>query len=98
MDRAYTSTKDEVVKPGVYVFWNKSEVIKVGRHLVNSRMRALQHIKADTGGIMKKLKNSKTAKLILFNVKNEKDFHWVASLEIYLELNLNPKIKAHRIA
>ena len=41
--------------PGVYVFISGEKVIKVGRHLQNSRKRALEHIGADTGGKMASL-------------------------------------------
>jgi hypothetical protein len=87
-----------VWKPGVYVFWNPTlNVIKVGRHLVNSRMRAFQHIKDNTGGTMAGLRNDLDARLILFNVKDPKDKHWVAAVEIFLEGVLDPKIKAGRL-
>lgn len=90
-------------EPGVYVIWNDAHhVIKVGRHLTNSRTRALQHLndkryKDENAAIMSSLETDASARIILFNVKNEKDKHWVAALEIYFELNLNPKIKSQRL-
>lgn len=91
-----------ISKPGVYVIWHDDCVIKVGRHLSNSRKRALQHLampipyKGDNAMTINSL-DLNQVKIILFNVKNRDDKHWVAALEIYLELNLNPKIKAKRL-
>lgn len=90
-------------KPGVYVIWNGTDsVIKVGRRLTNSRACALQHLamptryKGDNAKTINSLDLNKV-KIILFNVKNRDDKHWVAALEIFFELKLNPKIKAKRL-
>lgn len=89
-------------KPGVYVIWHDDCVIKVGRHLVNSIKRALQHLvqptpyKDENRQIMNSL-NRDIVRIILFNVNEEKDKHWVAALEIYFEQILNPKIKSKRL-
>lgn len=93
------SQEEHVWKPGVYVFWTPSEgVIKVGRHLTNSRKRALEHIQDNTGGRMRSIGSDPGDCLLLFNVKNEKeDMHWVAALEIFFELNLDPKIRSERL-
>jgi len=45
---AYESKDLSVAQPGVYVFWFEGKIIKVGRHLVNSRKRALEHIRDNT--------------------------------------------------
>jgi hypothetical protein len=85
-------------KPGVYVFWKASKgVIKVGRHLANSCKRALEHINDNTGNIMKELEDDPDTHLILFNVKLFKDRHWVAALEIFLELELKPEVPSGRL-
>lgn len=93
------STKDYIYHPGVYIFLFDSKVIKVGRHLTNSRKRALEHIKAETQKDdfnMKSLENNPNCKVILINLKSIEDYHWAASLEIFLEKKLNPQIKSKR--
>lgn len=45
---ANDSDDERVWKPGVYIFWHKDKIIKVGRHLTNSRKRALEHIRDNT--------------------------------------------------
>lgn len=83
--------------PGVYVFINNEKVIKVGRHLKNSRKRALEHIVANTGGKMALLKNDASVRLALFNINDMKNLHWVFALEIYFEQNLQPEIRSARL-
>jgi hypothetical protein len=94
---------DFIWKPGCYVWWDsKQGPIKVGRSLSNSRKRALEHLSADYKNIEKNtflanMKSNPNSKLILFNIKDEKDLHWVAAVEIFLERNINPKIPCNRI-
>lgn len=83
--------------PGVYVFMNDLNVIKVGRHLQNSRKRALEHIAANTGSKMASLKNDEAVRLVLFNINNLKDLHWVFALEVYFEQNLQPVVRSARL-
>ena len=95
---AKSSDEPFVANPGVYVFWHpKRGVIKVGRHLINSRKRALEHIRDDTGGLMKKLSADNSLRLLLFNVKDEQSKHWVAALEIFFEKRLKPEIRSKRL-
>ena len=102
-----------IVKPGVYVIWKElddsfpSNIIKVGRHLRNSRFRAFQHLDAyyadyDTKSLFK----DSEAKILLFNliktIKDENkiiysDKHWAAALEIFFEENLHPIINSKRL-
>lgn len=85
--------------PGVYVFYGDNKVWKVGRHLTNSRMRAIQHIDANTRNenySIKELEKVSDAEIILFNVKQIEDKHWIAAVEIFLERKLNPKIPSKR--
>ncbi|GGG39836.1 hypothetical protein GCM10011414_06620 [Croceivirga lutea] len=93
-------TKTHVYNPGVYVFVLDNQVIKVGRHLTNSRKRALEHIRDNTSGKgvfqMKSLADKPETKVILFNVSDPKNYHWVAAVEIYLENKLEPLIKSGR--
>ena len=89
------SQAEHVWKPGVYVFWTPSHnVIRVGRALDNARKRALMHLPADTGREMAALVDDADARLLLFNVKDERDRHWVAAIEVFFEQHLSPKIKS----
>ncbi len=97
MDASH-SKAEYIFHPGVYVWWHPvSGVIKVGRHLTNSRKRALEHISADTGKIMAALADDPTTKILLFNVLNPENLHWVAALEIFLERTLEPVVRAGRL-
>ncbi len=98
VDDARTSEAQYVWHPGVYVWWHPSKgPVKVGRHLTNSRKRALEHIEANTGGILASLGNDSGTKLLLFNVRNPEDRHWVAALEIYFETVLDPVVRSDRL-
>ncbi len=94
--------KDEdnlIWHPGVYVFYGDGKVWKVGRHLTNSRKRVVEHITAETRTPehnIKDLENISDAEVILFNVIDSKDYHWVAAVEIYLENELKPLIPSKR--
>jgi len=95
---AKDSKAEHIWKPGVYVFWQPARgVIKVGRHLTNSRKRAFEHIRDDTGGKMRILDSDPSARLLLFNVINQDDFHWVAALEIFFEVELKPETNSERL-
>lgn len=98
VSKASDSIADHVWNPGVYVFWHSQRgVIRVGRSFDNSRKRALQHLSANTGGVMVNLASDSEARLILFNVKKPDDYFWVAALEVYLEKKLKPEIPAGRL-
>jgi hypothetical protein len=86
-------------KPGVYVFYANKRVYRIGRHLENSRLRVMQHIKADTGNEEHRVSDLiryDDQEILLFNVKTLEDCHWVAALEIFLEDRLNPLIPSKR--
>ena len=89
---------DEYIwKPGVYVFCCNENVYRVGRHLTNSRKRAMQHIADYTKYLdcsIRDLENKEGVELLLFNVISENDNHWVAAVEIFFERTLNPIIKS----
>lgn len=91
--------KDDCVwHAGVYVWvHDKDGVLRIGRHLDNSRKRALEHIVQNTGEKMRAYGADNGTRLYLFNVINNDDKHWVAALEIYFELRLNPLLKAGRL-
>ncbi len=98
-----TFVNNTICKPGVYVLWkpdsDSGNVIKVGRHLTNSRMRAFQHITMKdhyVGFDTRTLSNDNDARVLLFNVKDEADKHWVAAVEIFLEEKLAPLVSAKR--
>ncbi|MHB8406472.1 MAG: hypothetical protein ACYDCJ_13755 [Gammaproteobacteria bacterium] len=98
VDQAKESRESELCHPGVYVWWHPDRgVIKVGRHLTNSRKRALEHLRDNTGGIMAALEGDKATRLLLFNVKNPADHHWVAALEIFFESKLHPAVASDRL-
>lgn len=94
------SQEEFIYNSGVYVFYRGSDVIKVGRHLRNSRKRAWQHMQDNTRNEqiqMKDLAVDPEAKVLLVNVIDQKDFHWVAAVEIYLESFLDPMIRSRRL-
>jgi len=67
------------------------------RSFDNARKRALQHISANTGGVISKLDSDPDARLILFSVKNPEDKFWIAALEVLFELHTSPEVKAGRL-
>ena len=105
LDSAETDTNDAAAKPGVYVYWKNLEVLLVGRHLLNSRKRALEHVNVpkDKEYPMTKYKGNSDVYLLLFNVKehapkNGLDYrHWVTALEIFFELRLDPEVPSRRL-
>ena len=100
ISEAFNSKNLNVAYPGVYIFWYENKIIKVGRHFINSRKRALEHIRDNTMNEffqMKTFENcSKDCGLVLINCKDKNDYYWVAALEIYLEIVLKPIIKSKR--
>ena len=98
---AMNNGEDAVNKPGIYVFWSPEHgVIKVGKSQSNSKKRALEHIRDNTHNNtihMNTLPDNKDAKLVLFNITNNDDLHWLLSLEAYMELNAKPAIPAGRV-
>jgi len=87
--------------PGCYIWHDGKQVVKVGRSLNNSRKRALEHLSAKYEDPHAKdafdtLHNAADAKLILFNVVDLEQYHWVAAVEIFMEKKLNPVVKSKR--
>ena len=83
-----SSTYNIIWHPGVYIFFGNGKPYRVGRHLSNSRLRVLQHLKIGTGNKKAKIgdiENAADREIILFNVRDIKDYHWVAAVEIYME-------------
>lgn len=89
-------------RPGVYVFFSQQHgCIKVGRHLQNASKRALEHLTDNTtskdGSLqMKNLSGNEDIKLLIFNVEDKRDLHWVVALEFFLEARLDPQIPSGR--
>jgi hypothetical protein len=97
---AEKSTKAFVWHPGVYVWIKDNRVIKVGRHLENSRKRALEHLRDNTQFEefqMVQYKGQEGVTLLLFNLIHPKNFHWAAAVEMYLETTLQPAIRSKRM-
>jgi hypothetical protein len=103
------SIKTFVWHLGVYVWWREEYVIKVGRHLTNSRKRAMEHYTNEGGQIrfIYDLENKQVRKklsgtpeevgFLLFNLINLEDKHWAAALENYLEDTLKPLVRSMRM-
>jgi hypothetical protein len=87
LSTAHKDSTPGAANPGVYVYMKEGGVVKVGRHLTNSRKRALEHIIADTGG--------KMGALIKGDTRDH--LHWVCALEVFLETKLNPEVRSARI-
>jgi hypothetical protein len=97
---AEKSTKAFVWHPGVYVWIKDNRVIKVGRHLENSRKRALEHLRDNTQFEefqMVDYRDWEDALLLLFNLIEPSNSHWVAAAEMYLETVLEPAIRSKRL-
>lgn len=105
LDKAEDDKNSDAAKPGIYVYWKDNRVLKVGRHFTNSRKRALEHVNVpkERNYPMSQYKGNPDVSLLLFNVKehdpkNGKDFrHWVAALEIFFELRLDPETTSGRL-
>ena len=102
LKNAKESKDEKLCRPGVYVFWHPNRnVIKVGRHIVNSRKRALEHIRDNTGKKMNGLDDD--TRIVLFNLNRNsvsqpyEDLHWVFALEVFFELKLAPEIPSKRL-
>ena len=94
ISEAKDCSKPNISHPGVYIFWHPERgAIKVGKHFTNSRKRALEHVQenVNTGGTMALLRNCEDAKVLLFNLIDQKELHWVIALEVFFELKLREK-------
>ncbi|GAB4499897.1 MAG: hypothetical protein OHK0019_37600 [Saprospiraceae bacterium] len=103
VDEAKKADSEYIWKPGVYVWFAQNEVIKVGRSFSNTRKRALEHINYDGKGTahrhwsIQELAQSPGTKILFFNLKDEKDKHWAAALEVFFETLLKPQIPSGRL-
>lgn len=86
--------------PGVYAFIGNNSLYRVGVSMRNSRARVMQHLDACTeknGYCIWDIDEYADKSILLFNVKNESDRHWLLALEAFIESSFQPKIKAGRI-
>jgi hypothetical protein len=101
VEEARNSKNNNESMAGVYVYWHpEHEVLKTGKSQANSRKRALEHIPDNTSHKniqMAVLGKDENTKLLLFNIKNNSDLHWVLALEAFMEWNASPKIKSARM-
>jgi hypothetical protein len=85
--------------PGVYVFIGNNLVYRVGRSMGNSRARVMEHLLAGTRNDKHEIwdiDKYPDKSILLINVKDRADKHWLLALEIFLETKFNPLIKAKR--
>lgn len=91
----------EVNMPGVYLFWHPEfGVVKVGKSQGNSKKRALEHIRDNTKNDQVEMAatgSDPNTRLILFNLVDKADMHWLLSLEAYFEWNVHPIIRSGRM-
>ena len=90
---------------GVYVFWhNQYKYVKVGKSQSNASKRALEHVRDNTQTKMyaqpairmQDFKNDPNCKLIIFNIDELCNMHWLLALEHFLEHKLKPAIPSKR--
>ena len=86
--------------PGVYLFIGNNSLYRVGVSMNNSRGRVMAHLKACThknGYSIWDIDKFEDKSILLFNVKEKSDRHWLLALEAFLETKFKPLIKAGRI-
>lgn len=85
--------------PGVYVFIGNNCVYRVGVSMRNSRARVMEHLNDWTtknGHCVWDIDNYEDKSILLFNVKEQSNRHWLLALEVFLETKFNPLINAER--
>lgn len=86
--------------PGVYAFIGDNKLYRVGVSIHNSRSRVMQHLDAHTekdGFKIWDINQYKDKSILLINVKNKADRHWLLAIECFIESKFLPLIKAGRI-
>ena len=98
---ALENGKSDVNQPGVYIYWHPDHgAIKVGKSQSNSKKRALEHISDNTENVkisISKISEDQQTMLLLFNIIDSKDLHWILSLEAFMDWNIKPIIKSARM-
>ena len=95
-----TSDYNIVWHPGVYLFLGNNSVYRVGVSMRNSRARVMKHLEVGTccGNIsIWDINNYDDKSILLFNVKEKINRHWLLAIEAYFEEQFSPLIKARRI-
>lgn len=86
--------------PGVYAFLGNNSLYRVGVSMHNSRARVMDHLDACTtkdGYCIWDINKFDDKSILLFNVKNKADRHWLLALEVFFENKFSPFIKSGRI-
>ncbi|MCK6639646.1 MAG: hypothetical protein L6Q81_06130 [Bacteroidia bacterium] len=86
--------------PGVYSFIGNNALYRVGVSMRNSRSRVMEHLEACTekdGYCIWDIDKFEDKSILLINVKEPTDRHWLLAIEAFLEMKFQPKIKAGRI-
>lgn len=86
--------------PGVYAFIGNNTLYRVGVSMHNSRARVMQHLydgTAKDGYCIWDINRFEDRSILLFNVKNRNDRHWLLALEAFFECKFKPLIKAGRV-
>lgn len=95
-----TANYNIVWHPGVYLFIGNDELYRVGVSMRNSRERVMEHLYAKTskdGFCVLDIGKYLDKSILLFNVKDKADRHWLLAIETFLETQFQPKMKAGRI-
>ena len=86
--------------PGVYAFLGNNIVYRVGVSMNNCRAKVMQHLDDYTtkdNYCIWDIDKFDDKSILLFNVKNKDDRHWLLALEVFFENKFKPLIKAGRI-
>jgi hypothetical protein len=95
-----TDDYNVVWHPGVYLFLGNNSVYRVGVSMRNSRARVLQHLEACTSKndcSIWDIDKYEDKSILLFNVKDKADRHWLLAVEAFFEDRFKPLINAGRI-
>lgn len=86
--------------PFVYIFIGNNPLYRVCVSMHNSRARVMKHLEACTsknGYCVWDIDNFPDKSITMFNVKYKSDKHWLLSVDAFIEMKFEPKIKAGRI-
>ena len=80
---------DIVWHPGVYAFIGNDQLYRVGVSMINSRHRVMQHLIEETsknGYSIWDIEKFEDKSILLINVKEKKDRHWLLAIEAFFEV------------
>lgn len=92
--------KNVISNPGVYMFLGNDHVYRVGKSSRNCINRVKEHLDNWTsadGHCIWDIDKYGDKSILLLNVKDRSDAHWVLSLEAFFESKFKPLIKAKRV-